>query len=222
MARTKRYGHFCPSAHTLEIIGDKWSLLIVRDLLNGPERYTDLLGYLGNITSKGLLIRLRDLEEAGIVERDRLEGRREVWYSLTNKGRELAPVLRELATWGTKHAIRPPSHGEAVHPRHAMNTLTFFLNKHPLTQHEPATWVFRFPGNQAYTIRFAGKRWISNQGEEEADILVETTPEALAMLITAGPEESGALIARLEIEGKATRVEEFIAAFGVRVVSPSS
>ena len=214
MARTKRYGNFCPAAHTLEIIGEKWSLLIVRDLLPGPQRYTDLLGVLGHITSKGLLIRLRDLEDAGIVERDSVEGRREVWYSLTNKGRELAPVLRELATWGTIHALRPPLYDEPVHPRHAISALTFFLNKHPLTRREPASWVFRFPGNQAYTIRFAGERWVYNQGEEEADIQVETTPEALAMLITAGPEESGALVDRLDIEGKAARVEEFIAAFG--------
>ena len=214
MARTKRYGNFCPAAHTLEIIGEKWSLLIVRDLLPGPQRYTDLLGVLGHITSKGLLIRLRDLEDAGIVERDSVEGRREVWYSLTDKGSELAPVLRELATWGTKHALRPPLYDEAVHPRHVISTLTFFLNKHPLTRREPASWVFRFPGNQAYTIRFAGERWVYNQGEEEADIQVETTPEALAMLITAGPEESGALVDRLDIEGKAARVEEFIAAFG--------
>ena len=214
MAKTKLYGHFCPSAHTLEIIGEKWSLLIVRDLLPGPQRYTDLLGVLGHITSKGLLIRLRDLEESGILVRDRLEGRREVWYSLTDKGRDLAPVLRELAIWGTKHAMRPPLHDEAVHPQHTISALTFFLNKHPLTRQEPATWVFRFPGKPAYTIKFAGKRWIYNQGEEEADIVVETTPQTIAMLITAGPEESGALVNSLDIEGKAARVEEFIAAFG--------
>lgn len=219
MARTKRYGHFCASAHTLEIIGEKWSLLLVRDLLPGPQRYSDLLSSLSHITSKGLLVRLRDLVEAGIVERDHLEGRREVWYSLTDKGRELAPVLTQLAIWGTKHAIRPPLHDEAVHPQHVIYTLVFFLNKRPVTRLVPVVWVFRFPGEQVYTVRFQGKRWTSNQGEEEADIVAETTPEALAMLITAGPEEAGVLTDRLNIEGKAKQVEEFKAAFGAAVTS---
>ena len=129
-------------------------------------------------------------------------------------------MLQELAIWGTKHAMRPPLHDEAVHPQHTRSALTFFLNKHPLTQREPAIWVFRFPGNQVYTIRFAGKRWVYNPGEEEADIVVETTPQSLAMIITAGPEEFGALVDRLNIAGKPARVEEFISAFEVADASP--
>ena len=221
MAKTKRYGHFCPSAHTLEIIGDKWLLLIVRDLLPGPRRYTDLLGSLQNITSSVLLARLRDLEHAGILKPDRAQGRREVWYSLTDKGSELAPVLTELATWGTKHAIRPPLHDEAVHPQHVINALIFFLKNRLGMRLAPVIWVFRFPGDYVYTIRFTGKRWKSNQGEDAADVLIETTPEALAMLITAGQEESRELIARLEIKGKSPRLDEFISAFAGQVTSPS-
>ena len=219
MARTNRYGHFCPSAHALEIIGEKWSLLVVRDLLRGPQRYTDLLRSMRNVTSKALLNRLRDLEEVGIVERDRREGRREVWYSLTNKGRDLAPLLQELATWGTKHAIRPPLHDETVHPPQVIYSLIYFLNKPPLMPIEPVIWVFRFPGNQAYTVRFQGESWVSDSGEVEADVLVETTPQALAMLITAGPEESGVLLERMDINGEGDRIQQFIASFGAGVTS---
>ena len=106
MARTKDYQHFCPAARTLEVIGEKWSLLIVRDLLRGPQRYTDLMRCLRNITPKWLTLRLRDLEEAGVVASDRQEGRREVWYRLTDKGRELAPVLKTLAAWGRPEGPR--------------------------------------------------------------------------------------------------------------------
>ena len=74
------YGYFCPVAHALGVVGDKWSLLIVRDLLPKPQRFTDLLSYLSNITPKWLMLRLRELEEAGVVEREQRQDRREVWY----------------------------------------------------------------------------------------------------------------------------------------------
>src|SRR5581483_10166021 len=104
MAKTREYQHYCPVARSLEVIGEKWSLLIVRDLLRGPQRFTDLLRYLGGITPKWLTQRLRDLEAAGIVERDHAEGRREVWYRLTAAGEELRPVIESLAIWGIEHA----------------------------------------------------------------------------------------------------------------------
>ena len=116
MAKTKNYQHYCPLARTLEVIGEKWSLLVVRDLLRGPQRFTDLMRYMGGITPKWLTQRLRDLEEAGIVERDSAPGRREVWYRLTDKGRDLAPVVASLAVWGLDHAMRRPLPAEVVHP----------------------------------------------------------------------------------------------------------
>ena len=63
-----RYSHFCPVARSLERIGDRWSLLIVRDLLQGPQRFTDLIGSLSHITPKWLTLRLRELASAGIVD----------------------------------------------------------------------------------------------------------------------------------------------------------
>jgi len=215
MARTKDYQHFCAAARTLEVIGEKWSLLIVRDLLRGPQRYTDLLRCLRNITPKWLTLRLRDLEEAGVVASDRQEGRREVWYRLTDKGRELAPVLKTLAAWGVKNAMRPPLPGEAVQPEHVIPVLTAFLNNQESKPSERVAWIFRFVASETYTIRFDGELWVHKLGKEQADICVETTPEDMARLITAGPEESRTLIDRLNIEGETARVDEFFAAFGV-------
>src|SRR5688572_20706163 len=100
MARTKTYEHFCPVARSLEVIGEKWSLLIVRDLLRGPRRFSDLHESLGKITAKWLTLRLRELEAAGIVVRESEPGRREVWYRLTPAGEELAPVVGALNSWG--------------------------------------------------------------------------------------------------------------------------
>ena len=98
----RTYGQFCGIAKALDTIGDRWSLLIVRELLAlGPSRHTDLRNGLPSIASNLLVDRLRELESAGVVRRD--------WapppiattlYSLTERGRALEPVLQELGRWG--------------------------------------------------------------------------------------------------------------------------
>src|SRR5215211_718965 len=109
MAQTTRtYDHFCMLARALERVGDRWTLLVVRDLLGGPRRFTDLMDRLGGITPKTLAQRLRELTDSGIVEADRVAGRREVWYRLTPAGEELGPAVEALSLWGLRHALRPP------------------------------------------------------------------------------------------------------------------
>src|SRR6202451_4088887 len=100
MTRNVRtYDHFCLVARTLERVGDRWSLLVIRDLLTGAKRFTDLMARLGGITPKTLSQRLRELEDDGIVIADREPGRREAWYSLTPGGAELGPVIDALGQW---------------------------------------------------------------------------------------------------------------------------
>ena len=211
MARTKDYKHFCAAARTLEVVGEKWSLLIARDLLRKPQRFSDLLRYLGAITPKWLSVRLRELEAAGIVERDAQEGRREVWYRLTEIGRDLEPVLEALTVWGVKHAMRPPLLGESVHPEIMLNGLAIALNNR-LGAWPPnaVTWVFKFGGDAAHTLRFDGQRWLARPGaDEEPDVLVETTPEAWAKIRTAPLSEERKLPEGLAIKGDLARIEEF-------------
>src|SRR5215470_17114847 len=98
--------HFCPIAQALERIGDRWSFLIVRDLMRGPLRFTDLERFLAGITPKRLTANLRALESEGIVERE--QGRREVWYRLTAKGQGLAPVIDALRIWNMECNLREP------------------------------------------------------------------------------------------------------------------
>ena len=109
MTRNVRtYDHFCLVARALERVGDRWSLLVIRDLLTGPKRFTDLMDRLGGITPKTLSQRLRELQDAGIVAADREPGRREVWYRLTPTGADLGPVIDALSWWGLRHAWRRP------------------------------------------------------------------------------------------------------------------
>ncbi len=109
MTRNVRtYDHFCAVARALEQVGDRWSLLVIRDLLTGAKRFTDLMHRLGGITPKTLSQRLHELDDAGIVTADRQPGRREVWYRLTPAGADLGPVIDGLSWWGLRHAWRWP------------------------------------------------------------------------------------------------------------------
>lgn len=100
-----RYGERCPVARTLNIIGERWTILILRDLLKeGPRKFGDLERSLAGISPNTLSSRLKILEEHGIVAtRFYEEHPPRAEYVLTEKGRELDPVLRSLREWGKKH-----------------------------------------------------------------------------------------------------------------------
>jgi DNA-binding HxlR family transcriptional regulator len=215
MARTKDYKHFCAAARSLEVIGEKWTLLIVRDLLRGSQRFSDLLQYLGPITPKWLSARLREMEEAGIVERDAQEGRREVWYGLTEAGRDLEPVVEALVVWGVKHAMRPPLLGESVHSDIILQGMTIALNSGMRTwPGNPVTWAFRFGIDDAHTLSYDGRLWSTHTGEDEgADLMIETTPEALANFLTTPPNGRSKSPVGVAVTGDPARVDEFAAVF---------
>lgn len=100
----RRYGQYCSVARALDVVGDRWALLIVRELLvQGPSRFTDLKNGLPGIATNLLSGRLKDLEEAGIVSRDDAPPPvATVLYSLTPSGRDLQPVLKSLGAWGLR------------------------------------------------------------------------------------------------------------------------
>ena len=131
----RSYGPYCPVARTLELVGERWTLLIVRELLVGPLRFTDLHAALGGIPRNLLADRLRDLEAHGVVGRRELPppAARTV-YELTGAGRELLPVIGALAQWGLTH-LPPPEPGEAVSPTLAVLAERFGL---PLPAPAPA------------------------------------------------------------------------------------
>jgi DNA-binding HxlR family transcriptional regulator len=110
----QEYGQFCGLARTAEIVGQRWTLLILRDLQVGPRRYSDLVTGLPGIPTNTLASRLRELEEAGLVERAAPSGaERSVVYGLTPRGAELGPALDALSRWGAG-GMRTPREGEIV------------------------------------------------------------------------------------------------------------
>jgi DNA-binding HxlR family transcriptional regulator len=148
----RTYDHFCLVARALERVGDRWSLLVIRDLLTGAERFTDLMDPLGGITPETLSTRLRELDDAGIVAADREPGRREVFYRMTPAGADLGPVIDALSWWGLQHEWRWPQAGEPVHAEHLLRTVTQAIGRTE-DDHEPATLALparrrRLPGRK--------------------------------------------------------------------------
>jgi DNA-binding HxlR family transcriptional regulator len=98
------YGQFCPVAKAAELIGERWTLLILRELVLGTHRFSDFQRALSRISPSLLIKRLKELEKAGIVIKKSRQGRRGYEYFLTPAGRQLSPVIEHLATWGMRWA----------------------------------------------------------------------------------------------------------------------
>ncbi|MFD3704484.1 winged helix-turn-helix transcriptional regulator [Nocardia sp. NPDC058658] len=112
----RSYGQYCGLARSLEVVGDRWNLLIVRQLLIAPARYRDLIDGLPGIATNLLADRLRDLEASGVVER-RLTGEGSVVeYALTPWGAELRQPIESLIRWSTPLMVRGPADGDAFRP----------------------------------------------------------------------------------------------------------
>ncbi|WP_411111217.1 winged helix-turn-helix transcriptional regulator [Streptomyces sp. c-19] len=106
--RRRSYDQHCAAARALDLVGDRWTLLVVRELLAGPRRYTDLHADLPGVSTDMLAGRLKDMEAAELVTRRRLPPPASAFvYELTPRGRELLPVLRALAVWGVPDLGEP-------------------------------------------------------------------------------------------------------------------
>jgi DNA-binding HxlR family transcriptional regulator len=213
----RTYDHFCLVARALERVGDRWSLLVIRDLLTGAKRFTDLMDRLGGITPKTLSQRLRELEDAGIVAVDREPGRREVWYRLTPAGADLGPVIDGLSWWGLRHAWRLPRAGEPLHAEHLLRSAIRAVDL-AADDHEPARWHFRLDGAD-YLAESDGHQWslAASAPARPADVTITATAQALRAFIFAGSE------AGIDITGETGAVQRFRALIGTMasVVDPA-
>lgn len=115
----RTYGQACPIAHALDAVGDRWSLLVVRELRLGPRRYSDLAAALPGVGPSVLSQRLRDLVESGVLER------RSAVYALTPWGARLEPVFRALAAWGMASPL--PRAGSVSTDSVLLGLRTFFV-----------------------------------------------------------------------------------------------
>jgi DNA-binding HxlR family transcriptional regulator len=220
MGLDRIYRHFCMTARALEVVGDRWSLLIVRDLLFGPRRFTDLARGLNEITPTRLTGRLRQLEAAGIVVRDPSQPGREVRYGLTDAGLALEPVVDALTLWGIENALERPLGGEPVHPEPAMIGTKVLLNRDAPGAAHGLAWVWRFPGEEDFTLRSESGDWRLSRGRDDgAAVTVVTEPRAWATFITS-PRTRRRLPGKdIGLEGSRAELRRFAKAFAAKLAA---
>jgi DNA-binding HxlR family transcriptional regulator len=217
MAPDRIYRHFCMTARALEVVGERWSLLIVRDLLLAPRRFTDLARGLDQITPSRLTDRLRRLEAAGVITRHPPQTGREVWYRLTEAGRDLAPVIDALTLWGIEHAREAPLAGEPVHPEPLMTGTKVWLNAYAPKAPDGLAWVWRFPADDYYTLRFTAGAWELARGRADpAAVTVAATHEAWAGFLTTPRAKRRLPTRQISLEGSQAQRERFAKAFAAK------
>jgi DNA-binding HxlR family transcriptional regulator len=167
----KGYDQYCPVAHALDLVGDRWALLVVRELMHGPKRYTDLAEHLPGIGTNILAARLRDLEACGIVAKRRLPPpAASRVYELTEYGRELRTVMRALALWGAR-SLGPPTADDELFPGWLSNAVDTVLA--PLAP--PGRFEFRVGDEVASLVD--GE---AHEGPvEQPDVVVEGDPDGI-------------------------------------------
>jgi len=191
----RSYRDACGIARALDVVGDRWALLVIRDLLLGPKRFTDLRAGLPGVSPDVLSQRLRELDDAGLLTRRRLAppAASQV-YALTERGQALEPVLLELGRWGT--AAPFPDDIIAFGPDSAMLALKTVFD--PAAASGPAeSYEFRF-GEQHFHARVReGTLTITRGGAEAPDATVDTDPATLAAVLWRGQESDDPAVARL-------------------------
>jgi DNA-binding HxlR family transcriptional regulator len=177
----RTYGDGCGIAHALDLIGERWALLVVRELLLGPKRFTDLRDGLPNASPNVLSQRLRDLEQSGIVRRRKLPPPAGSWiYELTDWGRELKPIIITLGTW----AIRSPSfpHGAPVGTDSVILALGTFFDAEGAGDLS-ARFELRF-GDDAFAIRIAdGEIELERGTVADPDAVIEADSDTFSAVV---------------------------------------
>ncbi len=170
----KRYQQYCPMAHALDLVGDRWTLLVVRELMHGPQRYTDLVDRLQGIGTNILAARLRDLEAHGIVARRTLPPpAASKVYELTDYGRELRPALRELALWGAR-SLGPPTAKEELFEGWLANAMDIVV--------APLAPSGRFEFHAGSETASLIDREVLNGPIDDPDVVVTGDPEGIYSL----------------------------------------
>jgi DNA-binding HxlR family transcriptional regulator len=197
-------------ARALELLDDRWTPLVVRDLLTGPRRFTDLELRLGGITAKTLSQRLTDLETNGLVTVDRQVGRRDVWYSLTAAGLQLAPALDELTAWGLRHLKRPPEIGEVTHPEHLLTALRIVLER-TATPKSPLQWTFDFGVDGSYDLSYQENEWkLLDAASEELSLTITVSTKHFGEFLSTPPSDRTRVLKELTFVGSAAQRATFI------------
>ena len=201
----RSYDQYCGLARALDVLGERWTLLIVRNLLLGPQRYSELLRGLPGITTNLLAKRLQEMEAAGLVERG--EGTSDATaYRLTDIGRDLEPAIHALGRWGWRRMGKPTSRD-----RRSIEWLLVALRRR---YRGDVTLSAELEADGAYYhIVLRGKRAEIGRGRVPApDLRVRGKGTEIARLFLDGlPSDPDA--SSLEVDGNARQLRALVGAF---------
>jgi DNA-binding HxlR family transcriptional regulator/putative sterol carrier protein len=214
----RSYGQYCAVARGLDLIGDRWTLLIARDLLLGPRRYKDLLDGLPGVGTNLLAVRLREMEQAGLVERAVLPPPAGApVYRLTGTGAALEPVITAIGRWGGRFLGRPGP-GQALAPR------PFFVAIRSSFRAGRAaglavSYELRVDG-LAFEVRVRDGRCSTREGAAaDPDVVMEMDVTTLNALLMQGlPAPEAIADGRILVTGDTGLATRFVDIFAIRNV----
>jgi DNA-binding HxlR family transcriptional regulator len=202
----RRYDDACGLAHALDLLGERWGMLVLRELAYGPRRFSELKADLQGISANVLSQRLTELEGRGLVRKLRLPPPASVQvYQATEWGLEAVPVIASLGRW----AARSPAHDPTLPMSHVSVIMSFQTLISPaLAQGMDARIGFRF-GDASYVTTVRDGRLDVHRGEvENCDVIFTGTPTEIAAVI-----HGGAPFATIRVEGDMELARRFVKLF---------
>jgi DNA-binding HxlR family transcriptional regulator/putative sterol carrier protein len=212
----RSYKQYCPAARALDVVGERWTLLVIRELLTGAKRYTDLQDGLPGIGPNVLAERLRSLESAGLVEKRRLPPpAASTVYELTELGAGLEPVLNSLFQWGMQ-LTRAPGKGEAVKASYWLPAIRQAARPRVLPKKVDDTYEFRVGDESLVVTASRGQVEVTPGTAASPDLVLTTDHETFAGLGRGALTPLEAIEqGRLSVEGDPEAAGRCAALFGV-------
>ena len=218
--RTRSYSDGCAASHALELMGERWALLVVRELVLGPKRFTDLRSGLPTISPNVLAQRLEELERTAIVNRRRLPGPASTWvYELTEWGAELEPVIMSLGRWAARSPNKPDG---------PMSITSLILSFR--TMFDPSA-AADFEANIELALRAEtfhaeikkGRLSIERGAPRAPDAKIDTDPDTLASVVYGARSLTEATRAGdLQVDGDKATVKRFLTLFPLPEPAPAA
>jgi DNA-binding HxlR family transcriptional regulator len=207
MPTSRSYLDLCPIARGLDVVGERWSLLVLRELLLGAQRFSDLRRALPRASSNVLTDRLRELEAHGVVQRRMLPPPAASWiYELTERGRELESVLIAIGTWG---GAEPPPRNGSLSATSILIFLRGCVRAHP----DPPGYTYRIQlHDRVWTIASPhGQVAIEPREPTAPDASLETDPLTLnALLLEPSGLDTAIAIGTIRINGNRKAIQRLL------------
>ncbi|HXS45853.1 MAG TPA: winged helix-turn-helix transcriptional regulator [Solirubrobacterales bacterium] len=221
MGTRRSYGEACRFAYALDLIGERWALLVVRELLLGPKRFTDLRAGLPHASPNILSGRLRELEQAGVVHRRKLPppAGSQV-YELTEWGEELEPIVTQLGAWGARSPVPPES--MEIGPDSIVLALRSLFDPAAAAGVE-ANYALRLDG-ESFHVEVSGGGLELGRGEpaDGPTLAITTDASALAGLLAGElPLDAALESGAIELEGSRRETQRFLRLFPMPEPQPA-